>query len=71
MISLASLALFLFFIVPNYNDGENLAAIIVVGFSFAIMLSIYAYFIFEPFGDKWKQKKAKKILQEQNEDKED
>ncbi len=50
--ALALLAIFLLFIVPNYNDGENLYAIITVGISFAILLGIYAKQIFSKLNKK-------------------
>ena len=57
--------IFLLFIVPNYNGGENLGPIVVVGISFAAMLGFYAYSIFQPFGEEWEQNKAKEILKKQ------
>ena len=56
---------YILFIVPNYNDGENLGAIVVVGISFVTMLGFYAYSIFKPFGEEWEQNKAKEILKKQ------
>ena len=63
---LASLGLFVFIFLPNYNQGENLGPLIVVGISFAIMLGFYANSVFEPFGDKWEQKKIKQLMKEQD-----
>jgi len=48
-------AIFILFIVPNYNGGENLGPIVVVGISFVSMIGFYAYSIFKPFGEEWEQ----------------
>jgi len=40
---------YLLFILPNYNGGENLGPIVVIGISFAAMIGFYAYSIFKPF----------------------
>ncbi|NRA60052.1 MAG: hypothetical protein HRU25_03915 [Psychrobium sp.] len=50
--ALALLAIFLLFIVPNYNDGENLYAIITVGISFLVLLGVYAKQIFSKLNEK-------------------
>jgi transcriptional regulator with XRE-family HTH domain len=63
--------IFILFIVPNYNDGENLGPIVVVGISFIAMVGYYAYSIFEPFGEEWEQNKAKEILKKQKNNNED
>jgi transcriptional regulator with XRE-family HTH domain len=62
---LASLGLFVFIFLPNYNQGENIGPLIVVAISFALMLGVYANTVFQPFGDKWEQKKIKQIMNEQ------
>ena len=64
-------AIFILFIVPNYNGGENSGPIVVVGISFIAMVGYYAYSIFEPFGEKWEQNKAKKLLEKHKNNKED
>ena len=63
---LASLGLFVFIFLPNYNQGENSGALIVVAISFALMLGVYANAVFQPFGDKWQQKKFKQIMNQQD-----
>jgi transcriptional regulator with XRE-family HTH domain len=63
---LASLGLFVFIFLPNYNQGENLGPLIVVAISFALMLGVYANAVFQPFGHKWEQKKIKQIMNEQD-----
>ena len=65
------IVIFLLFIVPNYNGGENLGAIVVVGISFAAMIGFYAYSIFKPFDEEWEQNKAKEILKKQENNCED
>ena len=54
------------FMLPNYNGGENLGPLVVSFLSFAAMIALYAYIVFEPFGEKWEQDKAAKILKEEN-----
>jgi transcriptional regulator with XRE-family HTH domain len=57
---------FMLFMLPNYNGGENLGPLVVSFLSFAAMIALYAYIVFEPFGEKWEQDKAAKILKEEN-----
>lgn len=59
-------AIFLLLMLPNYNGGENLGPLVVVFLSFAVMIALYAYAVFEPFGEKWEQNKAAKILKDEN-----
>lgn len=60
--------MFLLFYVPNYNNGENLGPLIVGFISFAILIGIYGYAVFQPFGEKWEEKKVAKILREERDD---
>ena len=60
------IAIFLFFMLPNYNGGENLGPLIVVFISFSVLIAGHAYHVFQPFGEKWEQEKVSKILSQQN-----
>ncbi len=71
LITFCMIVIFLLFIVPNYNGGENLGPIVVVSISFAAMIGFYAYSIFKPFGEEWEQNKAKQILKKQDNNNED
>lgn len=53
---------------PNYNQGENLGPLIVTAISFAMIIGGYAILVFQPFGEKWEQKKIKQLLDEQDKD---
>ena len=59
------IAVFLFFMVPNFNGGENLGPLIVMFLSFAVLIGGYALYVFEPFGENWEQEKASRILSQQ------
>lgn len=63
--------IFILFIVPNYNGGENFGAIVVVGISFVALVGFYAYSIFNPFGEEWEQNKVKEILKKKKNNDED
>lgn len=65
------IAIWLFFMLPNYNQGENLGPLIVTAISFAIIIGGYAISVFQPFGEKWEQKKIKQVLDQQNKDSKD
>lgn len=58
--------LFLFFMLPNYNGGENLGPLIVVFISFSVLIVAHACAVFHPFGEKWEQEKVSKILSQQS-----
>lgn len=60
-------ALFLLFMLPNYNEGENLGPLIVVFLSFSTIIAGYAFIVFKPFGEDWEQKKVAEILNQKNE----
>ena len=57
---------FVLFMLPNYNGGENTGPLIVVFLSFATLVSGLAIYVFEPFGAKWEKAKVAKIVQQQN-----
>lgn len=61
------IAMFLLFILPNYNDGENTGPLVVVFLSFSVMIAGFALYVFQPFGESWENKKAKQLLAEQKE----
>lgn len=58
-------ATFLLFMLPNYNDGENLGPLVVVFLCFSAMIAGHALIVFEPFGEQWEKQKAQKILKQQ------
>lgn len=61
-------ATWLLLMLPNYNQGENLGPLIVTAISFAMIIGGYAILVFQPFGEKWEQKKIKQLLDEQDKD---
>ncbi len=61
------IAMFLLFMLPNYNDGENTGPLVVVFLSFCVMIAGFAFYVFQPFGEAWENKKAKQLLAEQKE----
>ena len=64
--SLMLIAIFLFLCLPNYNEGENLEALIVMAISFLFIIAAYAVQVFQPFGEDWEQKKIQQILDKQD-----
>lgn len=60
------IAIFLLFMLPNYNGGENLGPLIVVFISFSVLIVGHAFHVFQPFGEKWEQEKVSKILSQQS-----
>ena len=60
------IANFLLFMLPNYNGGENLGPLIVVFISFSVIIAGHAYFVFQPFGEEWEQKKVAKMFRQQS-----
>ena len=54
--------IFVFFMLPNYNQGENLGALIAVAASFAMIIGVYAIYVFQPFGERWKKKQIKAAM---------
>lgn len=59
------IGIFLLFMVPNYNGGENLGSLIVVFLSFASIIGCYALLVFQPFGNEWESKKVSEIMDKQ------
>ena len=59
---------FVLFMLPNYNGGENTGPLIVVFLSFATLVAGLAIYVFEPFGTKWEKAKVAKRVQQQNEE---
>jgi transcriptional regulator with XRE-family HTH domain len=64
-------AIWLFLMLPNYNQGENLGPLIVTAISFAIIIGGYAILVFQPFGEKWEQKKIKQFMDEKDKNSKD
>jgi transcriptional regulator with XRE-family HTH domain len=60
------IAIFLLFMLPNYNDGENLGPLIVVFLSFGALIAGLAFQVFQPFGEEWEKEKTSQILNQQN-----
>jgi transcriptional regulator with XRE-family HTH domain len=60
------IAIFVFFMLPNYNAGENLGPLIVVFICFSVLIAGHAFYVFQPFGEKWQQEKVSKILSQQS-----
>lgn len=56
-------AIFVLFMLPNYNGGENLGPLIVVFLSFGAMIAGHALVVFEPFGEDWEKRKVAKLLE--------
>ena len=61
------IAVFVFLMVPNYNEGENLGPLIVVFLSFGALIGAYAFIVFQPFGEAWEKEKVSQILNRENE----
>jgi len=61
------IAVFLLFMLPNYNDGENLGPLIVVFLSFSALNAGLAFHVFQPFGEEWEKEKISQILNQQSE----
>ncbi len=62
------IAVFLFFMLPNYNDGENLGSLIVVFLSFSALIAGLDFHVFEPFGEEWEKEKISQILNQQGDE---
>jgi len=59
-------AVYIFTFLPNYNGGENLGSLVVGFISFGAMIVVHACFVFQPFGEKWENKKVAEILNQQS-----
>lgn len=57
---------FLLFMLPNYNDGENLGPLIVVFLSFSALIAGLAFHVYQPFGEEWEKDKTSQILNQQS-----
>lgn len=62
ILSLFLLGIFIIFFVPNYNQGENLGALISIAMCFAMIIGAYAISVFQPFGEKWEKRKIKQAM---------
>ena len=62
------MAIFVLFMLPNYNGGENLSALIVVFICFSVIICAHAYTVFQPFGEKWEQEKLSQLVSQQSSD---
>lgn len=60
------IAIFVVFMLPNYNGGENLGPLTVVFLSFSMLIACHAYIVFQPFGEKWEKEKISQILNQQD-----
>lgn len=60
---------FLLFMLPNYNDGENLSPLIAVLVSFIVLIVGHAIVVFQPFGEEWEKKKVSQIVKNNEENK--
>jgi transcriptional regulator with XRE-family HTH domain len=56
---------FLLFMLPSYNDGENLGPLVAVFVSFSAMIIGYAIYVFQPFGEDWEKRKVSQLLKKQ------
>ena len=61
-LTLFLLGIFILFFLPNYNQGENLGALIGTAICFAMIIGVYAINVFQPFGEKWEKKSIKKAM---------
>ena len=61
-LTLFLLGIFILFFLPNYNQGENLGALIGTAICFAMIIGVYAINVFQPFGEKWEKKSFKKAM---------
>lgn len=63
ILTLFLVAIFVFFFLPNYNQGENLGALIVTAICFAMIIGAYWVSAFQPFGKKWEERKIKQVME--------
>jgi transcriptional regulator with XRE-family HTH domain len=61
--------IFLLFMLPNYNNGENLGPLIAVLVSFIVLIVGHAIVVFQPFGEEWEKKKVSQIVKKNEENK--
>ncbi|MBU2918955.1 helix-turn-helix domain-containing protein [Psychrosphaera sp. F3M07] len=62
MLALFLLGIFVLFLLPNYNQGENLGALVSCAISFGLIIGVHGYIVFQPFGEKWEMKKIKQAM---------
>ncbi|NVK55592.1 MAG: 2TM domain-containing protein [Alteromonadaceae bacterium] len=60
------LAVFVLFMLLNYNGGENAGPLIVVFLSFVGLIAALAVAVFKPFGKEWEKAKVSKVLEQQS-----
>ncbi len=60
------LTVFVLFMLPNYNGGENAGPLIVVFLSFVGLIAALALFVFQPFGKEWENAKVSQVLKQQS-----
>ncbi len=61
------ITVFVAFMLPNYNGGENTGPLIVVFISFGMLIAGFAIYVFEPFGENWEKAKVSKLVEQQSE----
>lgn len=62
---------YVLFLLPNYNQGENLEVLIYLAVCYLFIIAAHAVVVFQPFGEKWEQKQIKRtIARYQKEDEE-
>ncbi|WP_286272658.1 helix-turn-helix domain-containing protein [Thalassotalea hakodatensis] len=62
ILALFLFGIFIFFFLPNYNQGENLGALISTAICFAMIIGAHAITVFQPFSEKWEKKKIKQTM---------
>lgn len=68
ILALFLLGIFVFFLLPNYNGGENLNALIVTGICFIMIIVVHGVMVFQPFGENWEKKKIKQVMESYEKD---
>ncbi len=63
ILTLFLVTIFVLFLVPNYNQGENLGALVYCAISFSFIIGTHGFIVFQPFGDKWEKKKVKQAME--------
>lgn len=68
LLSLFLIGIFVFFLLPNYNQGENLGALIACAVSFGLIIAAHACVVYQPFGEKWEKRKMKQVMKSYEEE---
>jgi len=68
ILALFLLGTFVLFLLPNYNQGENLDSLIYTAICYAMIIGVHAITVFQPFGDKWEKKKIKQAMDKYDEE---